>query len=84
MAIANSSTDLERHLQTYRQTNPQYVRMMDNLSTWLLGTPSQVGDHLAALEQAGASRAMVSVNCELHRQMLPLLADAASLSTPAR
>jgi alkanesulfonate monooxygenase SsuD/methylene tetrahydromethanopterin reductase-like flavin-dependent oxidoreductase (luciferase family) len=80
VAIGESSAEVERHLDSYRQTNPQYVRMMDNLSTWLLGTPKQVGAQLAALAANGVERVMVSVNCELHQHMLPLLAEANALS----
>ncbi len=76
VAIGDSGADVDRHMQTYRATNPQYVRMMDNLGTWLLGTPDQVADQLAALAAAHVSRVIVSVNCDLHREMLPLLAKA--------
>jgi alkanesulfonate monooxygenase SsuD/methylene tetrahydromethanopterin reductase-like flavin-dependent oxidoreductase (luciferase family) len=76
MAIGRSSEDVERLLETYRQTNPQYVRMMDNLGTWLLGTPQQVADQLAGLAAARVARMLVSVNCDIHREMLPLLAAA--------
>jgi alkanesulfonate monooxygenase SsuD/methylene tetrahydromethanopterin reductase-like flavin-dependent oxidoreductase (luciferase family) len=74
--IGTSSAEVDAQMEQYRQTNPQYVRMMDDTSTWLLGTPDQVHSQLAALESAGIARVMVSVNCDLHRQMLPLLARA--------
>jgi alkanesulfonate monooxygenase SsuD/methylene tetrahydromethanopterin reductase-like flavin-dependent oxidoreductase (luciferase family) len=77
IAVGNSSGEVEHHLETYRESNPQYVRMMDNLSTWLLGTPDQVAEQIGALTDAGVARLMVSVNCDLHRHMLPLLAEAA-------
>jgi alkanesulfonate monooxygenase SsuD/methylene tetrahydromethanopterin reductase-like flavin-dependent oxidoreductase (luciferase family) len=76
MAIGISAEEVNRHLDTYRQDNPQYVRMMDNLATWLMGTPDEVARQLSALAEAGVSRVMVSVNCDLHREMLPLLARA--------
>jgi alkanesulfonate monooxygenase SsuD/methylene tetrahydromethanopterin reductase-like flavin-dependent oxidoreductase (luciferase family) len=76
IAVGQSSDDVDRDMQTYRETNPQYVRMMDNLSTWLLGTPDQVADQLAALAAARISRVLVSVNCDMHQRMLPLLAQA--------
>jgi alkanesulfonate monooxygenase SsuD/methylene tetrahydromethanopterin reductase-like flavin-dependent oxidoreductase (luciferase family) len=76
MSVGESRAEVDRHLQTYRDSNPQYVRMMDKLSTWLMGTPDQVRTQLGALEDAGVDRVIVSVNCDLHRQMLPLLADA--------
>jgi hypothetical protein len=47
--------------------------MMDDLSTWLMGTPDQVQAQLAGLAASGIARVMVSVNCDLHREMLPFL-----------
>ncbi|MBV9323314.1 MAG: LLM class flavin-dependent oxidoreductase [Chloroflexi bacterium] len=76
IALGDTSSEVERHMETYRQTNPQYVRMMDNVSTWLKGTPAEVQAQLERLSEAGIARVMVSVNCDLHRQMLPLLAQA--------
>jgi alkanesulfonate monooxygenase SsuD/methylene tetrahydromethanopterin reductase-like flavin-dependent oxidoreductase (luciferase family) len=76
ICVGASSAEVERHMQTYRETNPQYMRMMDSLATWLSGTPAEVRGQLEALSAAGIARVMVSVNCDLHRQMLPLLADA--------
>jgi alkanesulfonate monooxygenase SsuD/methylene tetrahydromethanopterin reductase-like flavin-dependent oxidoreductase (luciferase family) len=76
IAVGATSAEVDRHMETYRQTNPQYVRMMDNLSTWLSGTPAEIRSQLETLAEAGIARVMVSVNCELHRQMLPLLAQA--------
>jgi alkanesulfonate monooxygenase SsuD/methylene tetrahydromethanopterin reductase-like flavin-dependent oxidoreductase (luciferase family) len=82
IAVGRSAAEVDRHLMTYRQTNPQYVRMMDNLSTWLLGTPDVIADQLADLSAARVARVLVSVNCDLHREMLPLLAEAAA-ATPS-
>ena len=76
MCVGPSQADVERHLQTYRQTNPQYVGMMEDLSTWLLGTPDQVQSQLDALAASGIDRVMISVNCDLHRDMLSLLPAA--------
>jgi alkanesulfonate monooxygenase SsuD/methylene tetrahydromethanopterin reductase-like flavin-dependent oxidoreductase (luciferase family) len=76
IAVGATSAEVARHMQTYRESNPQYVRMMDSLSTWLSGTPADVRSQLNALAEAGIARVMVSVNCELHREMLPLLAQA--------
>ena len=76
IAVGTRSADVDRHMQSYRTTNPQYVRMMDNLATWLSGTPADVRAQLGALAEAGIARVMVSVNCEMHREMLPLLAQA--------
>ena len=46
---ARRSAEVEQHMQTYRATNPQYVRMMDNPATWLSGTPADVRAQLDAL-----------------------------------
>lgn len=72
--VGTSTSEVDAQMERYRQTNPQYVRMMDDTSTWLLGTPDQVRSQLHTLEAAGISRVMVSVNCDAHREMLPLLA----------
>lgn len=76
MAIGESAEEVSRLMDRYRADNPQYTRMMDNLATWLLGTPDDVRAQLSALEAAGVARVIVSVNCDVHRQMLPLLAKA--------
>jgi alkanesulfonate monooxygenase SsuD/methylene tetrahydromethanopterin reductase-like flavin-dependent oxidoreductase (luciferase family) len=76
IAVGTNAADVERHMQTYRASNPQYVRMMDDLSTWLMGTPSEIRAQLEALSAAGVTRVMVSVNCDAHHDMLPLLAQA--------
>jgi alkanesulfonate monooxygenase SsuD/methylene tetrahydromethanopterin reductase-like flavin-dependent oxidoreductase (luciferase family) len=78
IAVAESEADTQKLLETYRKTNPQYVRMMGNLETWLLGTPGRAGEQLSALEASGVERVMLSVNCELHSEMLPLVAKAFS------
>jgi alkanesulfonate monooxygenase SsuD/methylene tetrahydromethanopterin reductase-like flavin-dependent oxidoreductase (luciferase family) len=75
-AVGSSSSEVDARMQDYRRSNPQYVRMMDDTSTWLLGTPDKVRRQLADLEAAGIARVMVSVNCDAHREMLPLLAAA--------
>jgi alkanesulfonate monooxygenase SsuD/methylene tetrahydromethanopterin reductase-like flavin-dependent oxidoreductase (luciferase family) len=60
-------------MDTYRATNPQYVRMMANTTTWLMGTPAEVREQLETLASNRIERVMVSVNCDLHRELLPLL-----------
>jgi alkanesulfonate monooxygenase SsuD/methylene tetrahydromethanopterin reductase-like flavin-dependent oxidoreductase (luciferase family) len=79
MCIGRSHAEVERHLQSYRQTNPQYVGMMEDLSTWLLGTPDQVQYQLDALAASGVARVMISVNCDVHRDMLWLLPSVAPI-----
>jgi alkanesulfonate monooxygenase SsuD/methylene tetrahydromethanopterin reductase-like flavin-dependent oxidoreductase (luciferase family) len=74
--IGASSAQVQSQLDNYRQTNPQYARMMSDTATWLMGTPDQVRSQVQALADSGISRIMISVNCEQHREMLPLLAQA--------
>jgi len=75
LAICVGSTDREvqQHLETYHATNPQYVRMLDSRENWISGTPAQAQAQLEALAAAGIDRALISVNCDLHQEMLPLL-----------
>jgi probable F420-dependent oxidoreductase len=71
--VCASRSEVDRTLDLYRRTNPQYVRMMDDLSTWLLGTPEQVQQQLGVFAACGVDRLMVSVNCQAHLPMLELL-----------
>jgi probable F420-dependent oxidoreductase len=75
MCVGQTQADVDRQMETYRATNPQYVRMMTNTSTWLMGTPDQVQTQLQALAENGIDRVMVSVNCDAHREMLPFLVN---------
>ncbi|MDQ6669873.1 MAG: TIGR03560 family F420-dependent LLM class oxidoreductase [Chloroflexota bacterium] len=74
MCVAPTEPEVLQQLDTYRATNPQYVRMLDNRDNWIFGTPAQAQAQLDALAAAGVDRALLSVNCEEHLQMLPLLA----------
>jgi alkanesulfonate monooxygenase SsuD/methylene tetrahydromethanopterin reductase-like flavin-dependent oxidoreductase (luciferase family) len=76
MCVAASPAEVDRQLDSYRQTNPQYAGMMGDLSTWLMGSPDQVRHQLHALAEAGIARVMVAVNGDVHRPMLGLLAQA--------
>jgi hypothetical protein len=40
-----------------------------------MGTPADVQSQMKALAEAGIDRVIVSVNCDQHREMLPLLTD---------
>ncbi len=77
ICVGQTQADVERALAEYEATNPQYVRMQDGRSSWIEGTPDQAQAKLEALSQAGIDRALLSVNCDLHREMLPLLGAAA-------
>jgi alkanesulfonate monooxygenase SsuD/methylene tetrahydromethanopterin reductase-like flavin-dependent oxidoreductase (luciferase family) len=77
MCVAHNQSEIDRHMQTYATTNPQYARMMNTRPNWIVGTPEQAHTQLAALANAGIDRALLSVNCDLHREMLPLLGVSA-------
>jgi hypothetical protein len=50
--------------------------MQEGRHSWIEGTPAQAQAKLADLSEAGIDRALLSVNCNLHREMLPLLGAA--------
>jgi alkanesulfonate monooxygenase SsuD/methylene tetrahydromethanopterin reductase-like flavin-dependent oxidoreductase (luciferase family) len=52
--------------------------MLSSRDNWIVGTPDQVSAQLASLAQAGVDRGLLSVNCDLHREMLPLLGTLAA------
>lgn len=76
ICIAESAAAADRLMDTYKQTNPQYVGMMADTSRWLMGTPADVHAKLQSLEAGGVERVIVAVNSDVHREMLPLLARA--------
>jgi F420-dependent oxidoreductase-like protein len=71
--VGANERELQQHLDAYQATNPQYVRMLDSHENWISGTPDQAQAQLEALSAAGIDRALISVNCDLHLEMLPLL-----------
>src|SRR5699024_10906532 len=73
ICVGQTEAAVAKILAAYEASNPQYVRMMASRANWIDGTPAQAVAQLRALEQAGMARALVSVNCELHLEMLPLL-----------
>jgi alkanesulfonate monooxygenase SsuD/methylene tetrahydromethanopterin reductase-like flavin-dependent oxidoreductase (luciferase family) len=48
---------------------------MQNLDTWVLGTPEQAAERLRAFSAAGVDRIMFSVDHELHGEMVTLLGE---------
>src|SRR5579859_3763115 len=78
ICVGKNQADIDRALAEYENNNPQYVRMMAERASWIEGTPDQAARKLEALSAAGVDRALLSVNCDLHREMLPLLAQAGS------
>jgi probable F420-dependent oxidoreductase len=80
ICVGKTQADVDRALAEYAATNPQYVRMQDGRASWIEGTPDQAQAKLEALANAGIDRALLSVNCDLHRDMLPLLVQTGSQS----
>lgn len=81
ICVGTTQAQIEQALAEYKANNPQYVRMLDDRANWIEGTPDQAQKKLEALGEAGIDRALVSVNCELHQQMLPLLVHTGSPSS---
>lgn len=48
---------------------------MQNLDTWILGTPERAAERLRELAAAGVERLMFSVDHDLHRDMVTLLGE---------
>ena len=78
ICVAETERKVRRHFETLRDTNPQYVRMMNAETAWISGTPANVRRQIKELEAIGVARLLLSVNCDLHVPMLPLLRDAIS------
>jgi probable F420-dependent oxidoreductase len=73
IAVGSTQREVEQAFAAYEASNPQYVKMLSSRDNWIVGTPDQAQASLRALASAGVERALLSVNCELHREMLPLL-----------
>jgi alkanesulfonate monooxygenase SsuD/methylene tetrahydromethanopterin reductase-like flavin-dependent oxidoreductase (luciferase family) len=73
ICVGSTEQEVQCHFAAYEASNPQYVGMMDSRQNWLMGTSEQVRAQLDAMASAGVDRALVSVNCNLHLDMLPLL-----------
>ena len=79
--VGATSAEIERNFETFARSNPQAARMMAHRDSWIAGTPDQAHDQLEALGHLGIARVLLSVNCDLHREMLTLLGGQ---SPPAR
>ena len=73
ICVGATEQEAQARFAHLRETNPQYLRMMNAETAWIMGSPEQARAQLARLEEAGVARALLSVNCDLHREMLPLL-----------
>jgi alkanesulfonate monooxygenase SsuD/methylene tetrahydromethanopterin reductase-like flavin-dependent oxidoreductase (luciferase family) len=73
MCVGQTEREIDQAFAHYEATNPQYVGMLSSRDNWIVGTPDQVQARLAGLREAGVARALVAVNCAVHRDMLALL-----------
>jgi alkanesulfonate monooxygenase SsuD/methylene tetrahydromethanopterin reductase-like flavin-dependent oxidoreductase (luciferase family) len=73
ICVGQTQPDIDRALAEYEATNPHYVGLLATRPNWIEGTPDQARTKLDALGRAGIERTLVAVNCDLHREMLPLL-----------
>jgi alkanesulfonate monooxygenase len=73
ICVGQTQREVEQAFAAYEANNPQYMKMLSSRDNWVVGTPEQAQASLAALARAGVERALLSVNCDLHREMLPLL-----------
>jgi alkanesulfonate monooxygenase SsuD/methylene tetrahydromethanopterin reductase-like flavin-dependent oxidoreductase (luciferase family) len=74
ICVGDTEQQVRERYDFLAETEPQYRRMMNNDTAWIMGTPGQAAEQIRTLEQAGVARLLLSVSCELHRAMLPLLA----------
>jgi F420-dependent oxidoreductase-like protein len=76
LCLGESEAEVASRRRALLETNPQYARMEGSLPAWLVGAPAAVGARLRAYADAGVRRVFVAVNSDLHRAMVPLLAEA--------
>ncbi|HEY3060563.1 MAG TPA: TIGR03560 family F420-dependent LLM class oxidoreductase [Chloroflexota bacterium] len=73
MCVAETDAQVKDAYATFKETNPQYLRMMNAETAWIMGTPDRARAQLAELAEIGIARALLSVNCDAHLNMLPLV-----------
>ena len=74
ICVAETQQQVRERYDFLGETQPQYRRMMNSETGWIMGTPAQAAQQIQALEDVGVARTLLSVSCDLHREMLPLLA----------
>jgi len=78
ICIGETEQQVRERYEFLGQTEPQYKRMMTTETAWIMGTPAQAAQQIADLERVGVARLLLSVSCDLHREMLPLLEGTAA------
>jgi alkanesulfonate monooxygenase SsuD/methylene tetrahydromethanopterin reductase-like flavin-dependent oxidoreductase (luciferase family) len=74
ICVGETEQQVRERYDFLAETEPQYRRMMNAETAWIMGTPDKAAQQIAELERAGVARLLLSVSCDLHREMLPLLA----------
>ena len=72
VCVGETEGDVERSLASLMEGARPH---MQNLDTWIHGTPEQAAEQLRALAAAGVRRLMFSVDHPLHREMVTLLGE---------
>jgi F420-dependent oxidoreductase-like protein len=72
VCVAETEREAERTLARLQEGARPH---MQNLDTWVYGTPEQAAERLRALAAAGVDRLMFSVDNDLHREMVTLLGE---------
>jgi alkanesulfonate monooxygenase SsuD/methylene tetrahydromethanopterin reductase-like flavin-dependent oxidoreductase (luciferase family) len=72
VCVAETEAEVERtRVRLMEGSRPH----MQNLDTWVYGTPEQAAERLNELAAAGVHRLMFSVDNDLHREMVTLLGE---------
>lgn len=72
VCVAETERDVQRTLEHLMTGSRPH---MQNMDTWVLGTPEQAAEKLTDLAAAGVRRMMFSVDHELHQEMVTLLGE---------
>ena len=77
ICVGEQPSDVERILEKYRATNPQYMRMLDNRDNWIMGTPEQAQAQLqgwpkpASTARCSPSTATCTARCSRSSRSKP-------------
>ena len=72
VCVGETEGEVERNLARLQEGARPH---MQNLDTWILGTPERAAERLRELAAAGVRRLMFSVDHDLHREMVALLGE---------
>ncbi|HEX2173526.1 MAG TPA: TIGR03560 family F420-dependent LLM class oxidoreductase [Dehalococcoidia bacterium] len=72
LCVGESDAEVKQRLAALGQAGPDALR---GLEAWITGTPREAADRVRRLAAAGVDRLMLSVEGDLHREMIPLLGE---------